>query len=321
MLKLIIFICFMTSLMIIYNILKYVFIKQSSISRLRKYTNIEEIREEKKKNVRKDFKAGLSFMSKGIAEARFLDGYKKSIQHKLVRAHVLLKPEEFITVNIIVSLIVGLFGFLIKDSLVLAVIMGILGWFVPSIVLNTKTSKRMKFLNDQLSDAIMLISNSLKAGYSFFQAVDIVAREMTGPIAEEFASMLKEINLGLTTEKALENLAARVQSDDLDLIVTAVMIQRQVGGNLAEVLDNISSTIRDRVKIKSDVRVVTAQGRISGLIISLLPPAICGILFFINRDYMMTLFINPIGIAIVVFSGFMELLGIYFISKIVKIEI
>lgn len=321
MLRLILILTFVAALILFYCILKYLLIKQSSISRLKKYTNVEEMRDEKKKNVRKDFKAGLSFMSKGIAGAKFLDGYKKSIQSRLVRAHVLLKSEEFITVSMIAAFAAGMFGFILKGSLLTAICFGIIGWLLPSIVLKSRIKKRIKLLIEQLGDAIMMISNSLKAGYSFFQAIDTVAREMTGPIAEEFALLMKEINLGLTTEKALENLAARVQSDDLELVITAVMIQRQVGGNLAEVLDNISSTIRDRVKIKADVRTVTAQGRISGLIIALLPVILGVLLYLINPEHIGILFKNPIGIVIMVFSAFMELIGIYFINKIVKIEV
>jgi tight adherence protein B len=321
MLNLIVVLVFISSLMLMYSVLKYFFIKQSSISRLRKYTNVEEIHNEKRKNVRRDFKSGLSFMARGIAGARFLDGYKKSVQIKLVRGHIMLKPEEFITINLICMAVAGLIGFAMLGSVMTAVIMAVIGWMLPSIVLKSKIRKRIKFLNEQLGDSIMLISNSLKAGYSFFQAIDIVAREMTGPIAEEFSLLQKEINLGVNTEKALENMVERVQSDDMELLVTAVLIQRQVGGNLAEVLDNITSTIRDRVKIKGEVRTVTAQGRISGLIIALLPVILCILLMLINREYMITLFTNPIGIGIIIFSAFMELIGIYLINKIVKVEV
>ena len=184
-----------------------------------------------------------------------------------------------------------------------------------------KIKKRIKGLNEQLGDAIVMISNSLKTGYSFFQAIDMVAGEMTGPISEEFSILQKEINLGLSTDKALENLSARVSSDDLELVITAVLIQRQVGGNLAEVLDNISATIRDRVRIKGEIKTVTAQGRMSGWVISLLPAGLCLLIYVINPQYMAVLFTRPLGIMMLVISVFMELLGIFFISRIVKIEI
>ncbi len=181
--------------------------------------------------------------------------------------------------------------------------------------------KRIKLLNNQLGDAIMLLSSSLKAGYSFFQAVDTVTKEMSGPISEEFVIMQKEVNLGVSTEKALENLVQRVGSDDLEMVITAVLIQRQVGGNLSEVLDNISTTIRDRIKIKGEVRTITAQGRVSGLVLSLLPIVLGVLVYMINPSHMQVLFTNPFGIILLVYSGIMELIGIFIIRKIVRVEV
>ena len=203
----------------------------------------------------------------------------------------------------------------------LALIIGCAAWYAPMLILKSKVKKRIKLLNEQLGDAIGLVSNSLKAGYSFFQAVDMVAKEMTGPIAEEFQVLQKEINLGLPTEKALENLAARIPSDDLGLLVTAVLIQRQTGGNLAEVLDNISTTIRDRVRIKGEIRTVTAQGRISGWVISLLPVGLCFLIYLINPQHISVLFTRTLGILLLAVSALMELTGIFIIRRIIKIEI
>ncbi len=321
MLQFILLASFVTTFLFTYAVFKYCYAKQSAVLRLRKYINIEEIREEKKKSTHKEYKTGLNFIAKGINSARFLDNYKKGIQFQLIRAHILLKAEEFITICLILFFVLGLFTFSITSSMLYTIMAAIAGWLFPTFIVRAKIKKRVRSLNDQLSDAIVLISNSLKAGYSFFQAVDIVAKEMTGPIAEEFSLLQKEVNLGLTTEKALENLVARVKSDDLELVVIAVLIQRQVGGNLAEILDNISSTIRERIKIKGEVKTVTAQGRASGFIISLLPVGLGIILFIINPEHIGILFKDPLGIAILVFSVLMELVGIYFISKIVKIEI
>jgi len=318
---------FLSVFLFVYQILKLLMGKQNPIMRLTKYTNIVEVRggEERKKNKQKEFKVGLGFIARGVKDAKSLDGYKKKIQLELQRAHILLKPEEYITVSIILLFAFGTFTFLLSSSspfaIIVAMIGGIVGWLLPSLYLKIKIKKRIKFLNDQLNDAIVLISNSLKAGYSFFQAVDIVSKEMTGPMAEEFTQLQKEVNFGTTTESALENLVTRIKSDDLELVVTAVLIQRQVGGNLAEVLDNISSTIRERIRIKGEVKTVTAQGRMSGMIIAMLPPALALILFLINKSHVMVLFTDPIGLAILGFSVFMEFIGIYFISKIVKIEV
>lgn len=322
MLKIILPMTFVTLIFIIYPLVRFILVKKNSVSRLKKYINVDEMREEKKKNNKKDFIGSLGFLSKGIGNVRFLDGYKKKIQIQLTRAHLLLKAEEFITLCLILSILVFFLVILLKGAVhwPFAVLSGIAGWFVPSFILKSKIKKRIKILNDQLGDAITLISNSLKAGYSFFQSIDTVSREMTGPISEEFALLQKEINLGLNTEKAMENMANRVMSDDLELIVTAVMIQRQVGGNLAEVLDNISTTIRDRVRIKNEIKTTTAQGRMSGWVISLLPAALGIAIYIINPKHMSLLFTNPLGILILVVSIMMEMIGIFLISKIVRIE-
>ncbi|HEY9059670.1 MAG TPA: type II secretion system F family protein [Pseudobacteroides sp.] len=312
---------FITVFLLGYVVLKFIYSKQKAVSRIKRYINTDEIREDKRKVSSREYRAGLGIIARGIGNARFLDNYKREIQRKLVRAHLLLKAEEFITISLILMAILGFLTFITSNSVLMTIILSILGWLLPPVFLKMRIKKRLKMLNEQLSDAIVLMSNSLKAGYSFFQAVDIISKEMTGPIAEEFAFMQKEVNLGLTTEKALENLVNRIKSDDLELVVTAVLIQRQVGGNLSEVLDNISTTIRERIKIKGEVKTVTAQGRASGFIISVLPFGLGLILFVINRDYMIGLFTHPIGILIVVFSLLMELTGIYFISRIVKIEI
>lgn len=317
---------FFSALLFAYPILNFLIGKQNPISRLNRYTNSHIISAEgKKQSKQKEFKVGLGLIARGVKDAKSLDGYKKKIQLELQRAHILLKPEEYITVSIILFFVLGFLMFIFMSSsqfaIIFAIVGGIIGWVLPSFYLKIKIKKRIKFLNDQLNDAIVLISNSLKAGYSFFQAVDIVAKEMTGPIAEEFSQMQKEVNFGTTTEKALENLVTRVTSDDLELVVTAVLIQRQVGGNLSEVLDNISTTIRERIRIKNEVKTVTAQGRVSGMIIAAMPPILGLILFFINKSHIMVLFTEPIGLGILGFSVFMELIGIYFISKIVSIEV
>jgi tight adherence protein B len=327
MLQLIIIFTFITTALSVSQIAKYLIGKQKAIYRIKRYIGYEDFSEEKKKATQKEYKKGLNLLAKTINNTKMFDGYKNKIQQQLTRAHVLLKAEEFITICIILLCSLGLLTFSLTNSmpgtnmLLCTAVAAIIGWFIPSIILKSRIKKRIKYLNEQLGDAIVLISNSLKAGYSFFQAIDIVVKEMSGPFSEEFALLQKEINFGVNTEKALENLVRRVSSDDLELVITAVLIQRQVGGNLSEVLDNISSTIRDRIKIKGEIKTVTAQGRMSGLVIALLPPALGAILFLINPEHISMLFNNPMGLLILIFSIFMELTGVYFISKIVKIEV
>ncbi|MGE5329056.1 MAG: type II secretion system F family protein [Deltaproteobacteria bacterium] len=312
--------CFITLILVFYLIAVFVLSKQRYISRLNKYIYDSGRSERYQRNNRK-FKNSIYFLSKTIRYIKFLDGYRNKIQADLVKANIPLKSEEFINIRIILSLGLGIVPYISGKGIVIAVISGILGWIIPYMYVNTRIKKRIKQFNDSLGDAIVLIANSLKAGFSFFQAVDVVAKEMDGPIAQEFGIMQKEINLGCTTEEALENLNNRIKSNDLELLITAVMIQRQVGGNLAEVLDNISTTIRERIKIKGEIKTITAQGRMSGMVIAILPPALGFIIYLINPEHIGLLFKSTLGFVLVGVSIGMEVLGIYFIKKIVDIEI
>jgi tight adherence protein B len=164
------------------------------------------------------------------------------------------------------------------------------------------------------------MSNALRAGFSFMQAMDMVGREMPDPISKEFSRTYREISLGAITEEALQKMVKRVSSDDLDLLVTAVLIQRQVGGNLAEVLDNISHTIRERIRIKGEIRTLTAQGRISGLIIGIIPPCLIVLLLLINPSYMQPLLYTQLGWMMLAAGACTEFIGILLIKKIISID-
>ncbi|HEX2947178.1 MAG TPA: type II secretion system F family protein [Clostridia bacterium] len=315
---------FISALFLSYQLLKLFVPKNDYLSRLRKYTNVEEIKEGRKKFRRRDSGMGLgSSLSREIGKIKFLDKYKGKVQANLSRAHILLKSEEYMTLCLILFFVSASIVIMVEGIHMwpLALVAGIIGWILPSFVVKSRIKKRIKLLNEQLGDALTMMSNSLKAGYSFFQTVDMVAEEMTGPIAEEFVILKKEVNLGLNTEKALENMVNRVSSEDLELVATAVMIQRQVGGNLSEVLDNITATIRDRVRIRGELKTITAQGRVSGLVISLLPFVLCILIYLINPKQMGLLFTRPLGLIMVGFALFMETIGILLIRKVVKIEI
>jgi len=182
-----------------------------------------------------------------------------------------------------------------------------------------KKKARLNKLNEQISDCLTVMTNSLRAGYSFQQALDLVAREMNGPLAIEFRRTLREINFGNTTEQALMNLVQRAESNDLELMLTAVLIQRQIGGNLAEIFDNISNSINDRIRLKSEIKTLTAQGRISGLMIGLLPVALFGILILISPDYIGVLLKESSGRIIMGAAVVSEIIGFLMVRKVVDI--
>jgi tight adherence protein B len=304
-----------------FTVLSGLFGGNADIDRLKKYTDRNEMAKEEAPKKRDSYKSGLGFLARSIEKLGLFYRYKENIRKMLVKANLLLKPEEMVSIVVVSCLAGGIIGFLLTQSILFVVMFAFVGMNVPGFILKARIKKRIKTINSQLGDTIAILSNSLKAGHSFFQAVDSVANEMTGPISEEFIKLQKEINLGGSTEGALENMVERVGSDDVELMVTAVLIQRQIGGNLAEILDNISNTIRQRVKMKGEIKTLTAQGRISGLVISLLPVGLACVMATMSPDQFKLLVTDPIGILMLVMGGVMEMIGFVFIRKIVNIEI
>jgi tight adherence protein B len=248
-------------------------------------------------------------------------GRSQALERKLVQAGLPLKGAEFAVICAGTMVAGGAAMFAAGGGRPMLVLVGVaVGYLVPMLTLRVKAARRVRKFNDQLADALVLVGNSLRTGYSFLQAIEMVSREMAPPIGAEFARVLKEMNLGVTTEEALVNLGERVVSDDLDLVITAVLIQRQVGGNLAEVLDSIAGTIRERIRLKGEVRTLTAQGRASGIIIGVLPFALAGFIYVINPKYMMTLFTHPLGLAMVAYALVSMAVGMAMVWKIVNIE-
>jgi tight adherence protein B len=245
----------------------------------------------------------------------------KAIQQKLLRAHILMRAEEFIGLTIFCG--AGLFcvTYLMTANLLIALLVGIVGFKIPGLFVNLKKAKRLNTLTQQLPEALQIVSSGLRAGYSFPQAMSVVSREMGLPIGEEFARVIWENRMGKPLEEVLQNLKERTDSDDLNLFITALLIQKQVGGNLAEILDNISHTVRERVRIKGEIKTLTAQGRLSAVIIILLPIAVAGFLMVMNPEYMLTLVQDTLGIIMLVLAIIMQFLGIIIIQKIINIEV
>lgn len=249
------------------------------------------------------------------------------IQDLINRSDVDIEIEEFIIfrlilISIMILISSGIISFLslTSRSLLISFILLLLGLNIPTAFLKRRVKNRNKMFSDQLGDAISIFSNSIKAGYSFLQAVASVSREMPYPVSREFSVLLKEISLGMDTELALKNMTKRINSEDLELMITAILIQRETGGNLSEILDNISGTIRDRITIKGEVKTLTAQGKMSGLIVALLPIFLGILLFLINRELMMVLFTTTPGRISLTIAFVNELIGAFIISRIVKIE-
>lgn len=242
------------------------------------------------------------------------------IDKKLEEADILLSGGEFVVM--VAAITIGVIMLVFSTTLkpLLSVAIGAVSAVVPFFFVDSARNKRLADFNAQISDALSIMSNSLRSGFSFVQSMDMVRRELTDPIKKEFDRTILEINLGTSIEKALGNLSQRVNSEDMELVITAVLIQRQVGGNLAEVLDNIAGAIRERVRIKREIKTLTAQGRISGLIIGLLPIFLAVFMFSTNPGYIMELFRNKIGLVMLSLAVLGQLSGLMIIKKIVDIK-
>jgi tight adherence protein B len=258
-------------------------------------------------------------LNRALAGRSFAEG----LGTQLARADVKLTVGEFLALQVITVVLGAAVGFVLSSgSIVFTLFTAVVGFFVPRFLIGIAQRRRLKAFNDQLGDFLNLMVNGLRAGYSPTQAMEAVASELPPPLSSEVARVVQEMQIGLSMEQALANMLRRVKSDDLDLIVTAMNVQREVGGNLAEILDSISYTIRERVRIKGEISVLTAQGRITMYVIVLLPIAITAFLYLINPDYISRLFTSGIcGWAMVVCSGLSITAGYLIIRKIVNIEV
>lgn len=195
-------------------------------------------------------------------------------------------------------------------------------WAVFCVIyLQVMANRRMRSFDNQLGDAIVMMSNALKAGFTFQQAMEIVSKELSDPISTEFGRALNEIQLGVPMETALNSICSRIESEDFELVVTAVVIQRQVGGNLAQIMDTIGATIRERIKMKGEVKALTTEGVYSGYALSFLPIGVAMICMFFSPGYFDGMLKEPFGKVLLVGSLISELIGILVIKRIVSVRI
>ena len=291
------------------------------------FTNREESLEEKLRRFtalrgpntsaseKKDFKVILTRLG-GLTPKR----WREKLDRELMRGDIPLKGGEFLVLQGFLAFTFFLVGILITQNLYLSFLFLFTGGLVPRFWLKRAQKRKRKQFDNQLADSLLILANSLRAGFSLLQAMEMVSQEMPNPISGEFKLTLKEMTYGTSTETALLHLGERVGSDDLDLLVTAVLIQRQVGGNLAEVLMNIHATIQDRLRIQEEIKTLTAQGRMSGYIIGGLPFGIAGVLSVINPSYLKVFFTQPIGIILLVSGLTSQFVGFIVIRKIITIE-
>ena len=250
------------------------------------------------------------------------------IGRELARADLKLKVGEYIATMLIAAIGTAFVFWYINDQGSKIPIFTVIGFFIglslPRMYVRRQQGKRLMRFESQLADMLNLMVNGLRAGYSAMQAMESVSKEMPSPICDEFRRVVQEMQLGLAMEMTLDNLLRRIPSPDLDLVVTAMNVQREVGGNLVEILDTISYTIRERVRVKGEIRVLTSQVLYSGRFLAMMPLIIAAALWFLNKPYMMQYFLPAtrlFGIGALVVAALMIAAGYFVMMKIAAIEV
>ena len=241
--------------------------------------------------------------------AAFAGFASQELKLQLMSAYWPVSATEYVIIRLLATALGFILGWLISGSPLGGVGLGILAYIIPGLMLKISANRRRQRFTRQLVDVLVLMTGSVRAGFSLLQAMELIVREIAPPASEEFQRVLREVGLGRSVSQALGELALRMRNKDLNLLVTAVNIQYQVGGNMTTMLESVTETIRERIRLFGEVRVITTQQRITSYVLSLLPFFVAGIMFLINPDYMMRLFdpsirCIPIGALLGIILGF-----------------
>lgn len=247
--------------------------------------------------------------------------YLESLKERLSKAGIPLKTGEYLAIVAVTGLFCLVLGLGFFHNLFIALLTGMGGLFLPGIWVGTIYRQRVASIEGQLLDAAIMMASSLRAGHSFMQAMELVSREMPAPLSVEFNRVMREVRVGVSLEEALENLVSRVESSELELMVSGILIQRQVGGNLAEILDTIADTLDKRVKMRGRIRVLTAQGRLSTWVVSLLPIGLGVFIFGTHPEMLKLMLSEPSGVAMLVIGAVLLVFGVLAVRKVVDIDV
>lgn len=243
----------------------------------------------------------------------------------LSRADLRLRVTEYVILRVVLALLLFAVAFVLVSSRPTAMVMGLAlaaaGYLAPAFLVRYRKQKRLNKLEGQLEEVLTMVSNSLRAGFGLLQSLDLAAQQLEPPIATELRRTLHDINIGSSTEEALLALGDRVSSYDLDIVITAIIIQRSVGGNLAEILSTVAQTMRERVRLRGEIKTLTAQQMMTGYVLGALPIAIMGLLLVVSNEYVMVLFTTVAGQVLLAVAGIMEVLGMLLIRRILAIEV
>lgn len=284
--------------------------------RLRRHYDRNDDRHSKKEEA---LQRGYKYIKRASAPLAALN-LVKQLEFKLKQAGIPLTGGEFIIIATLTAVLSAIFVYMVSLNINLFFLMlfgiPLLAWFWVKI----KIDRRKQAFTEQLGDCLTTVANALRAGYSFQQAMDVVAQEMEPPMSTEFARVTADVAMGVNLETALDQMNHRIKSSDFELVVTAVLIQREVGGNLAQILDTISDTINERIRMKREINALTAQGRFSAWVLLILPFIVAAFCYVFNYDQFMMLFEEESGRMALIGAVVLEILGFFVIQKIVDIE-
>ncbi len=260
-------------------------------------------------------------MAQGLDKVLRSVGFGNRLAHMLHSADLQMTVVEYLLIWLLCISALAAVGYLVSRSLIPTVLVGLIGALIPYIVLRNRVTKRVRAFNNQLSNVLMQLSGSMRAGYGLLQALAFVAQEIPAPAGQEFGMVVRDVKLGQSTMAALEGLLERVESEDLRLVVTAMRIQADTGGNLAEILDTVSETIRERVRIKGELRALTSQQRMAGYVLAALPIVVFICLMAINPTYEGRLFMPGPTLCIPIGAALGMMVGFLVIRRIVALEV
>ncbi|MCM3709075.1 type II secretion system F family protein [Sporosarcina luteola] len=270
-----------------------------------------ERREEEKRN------SPIKSLAKAIEAALNLS----KNEYLLVQSGVKLSLGELFISRVIIVILILLMGNYYEMHFLFVAIISVIGFYLPIAYVKRRRRIRLLLASNQLGEALGIIANAMRAGFSFMQALKMVAEEMDDPLGPEFLKAIQEINYGLSYEEAFQNLQERLPEKELEIVLNTLIVQRKTGGNMAYLLETMQNVIFDRARIKGEIRTLTAQGRFSSVIITILPIALAVYIRLVNPEYFQTLFSHPVGWAMVIYGAFSIIVGWLFIKKIVHIEV
>ncbi|MBQ8980529.1 MAG: type II secretion system F family protein [Eubacterium sp.] len=252
--------------------------------------------------------------------SRFDEKVGNAIYKQLQSADIKMRPEEFLIVWILLAFVPGALVVVFTGNVILTLILIVIGALLPVIYVRQKKKSRVKKFEEQLCDALMICCSCLRSGLSFNQAMETIAKDMDAPISTEFSTVVKEVNMGYSMDEALENLGDRIKSKYVDLMVSAVLVQRQTGGNLSHILENISDTIRERMKLKRQLKTSVSSGKMSGIIVGAMPIIILGLFTLISFDFVAVLYTEPRGNILLAIAAGLEGMAFMFVKKITTVK-